>query len=104
MDEIDVEIEKAEKNMHEIVCETPHGCDSLTWPLGVPAPYKPTSRHEVLRWDYFNQTHILLGTDFETINELSGEFFSFLTCPTKNLKGLSFASQRTLSARYSRNN
>lgn len=72
MDKIDSYITDIEKNIMDIVCETPDGCESLIWPLGVSAPYKPKSRHEVIRWDYFNRTHIFLGNDFETIEELTG--------------------------------
>lgn len=72
MDKINVEIERLEKTIVELACKTPDGCESLVWPLGVAPPYKPTSRHEVIRWDYFNQTHIFLGSDFESVEELKG--------------------------------
>ena len=76
MDEINAEIDSLEKNIMETACDTPEGCDSLIWPLGVPPPYKPTSRHEVIRHDYFNLTHLFLGTDFDVINELTGLYYS----------------------------
>lgn len=77
MDEINAEILKIEKNILETVCYTPEGCDSLVWPLGVPSPYKPKTRHEIIRYDYFNHTHIFLGGDFDVVNELTGKLFNF---------------------------
>lgn len=72
MDEIDSKIDQLEQNIMETACDTPEGCDSLVWPLGVPQPYKPTSRHEVIRYDYFNLTHLYFGSDFDVVEELSG--------------------------------
>lgn len=78
MDEIDKEIDKIEKNIMSTACDTPEGCDSLIWPLGTSAPYKPTSRHEVIRYDYFNLTHLYFGTDFDVVCELPGIFFIWI--------------------------
>jgi hypothetical protein len=75
MDEIDKEIIKIEDNILETVCHTPNGCSSLTWPLGVPPSYKATSRHEIIRYDYFNGSHILLSGDFDVYNEMTGLHF-----------------------------
>lgn len=94
MDEIEAEIDKTEKSMREIICETPDGCDSLIWPLGVPEPYRPKSRHEVIRWDYFNATHLFLGTDFDTVEEMTGiydDFFITRKSLIKSLVSLSIA-------------
>lgn len=55
-----------------MACYTPEGCHGLTWPLGVPPPFHPSNRYEVIRWDYFNDTHIYLEGDFDVINELTG--------------------------------
>ena len=68
-------IENLEKNILETVCETPAGCDSLMWPLAAPSSYKSLNRHEIIRWDYFNRTHLFLGTDFEVITEMNGKYF-----------------------------
>ena len=72
MENIKHEIAAIETIILETVCETPAGCDSLHWPLGVPEFYKPTSRHEVLRWDYFNTTHVFFRNDFDVVNEMTG--------------------------------
>ena len=58
----------------ETVCFTPEGCESLSWPIGTPAPFKPSSRHEVIRFDYFNSTHVFLGTDFDVVNKFTGKY------------------------------
>lgn len=72
IDEIEAQILKVEENILETVCFTPEGCESLSWPMGTPTPFKPTSRHEVIRYDYFNRTHIFLGTDFEVVSKFTG--------------------------------
>ena len=55
-----------------MACESPEGCNGITWPLGVPSPFHPNNRYEVIRWDFFNETHIYLEGDFDVTNELSG--------------------------------
>ncbi len=74
MDNIRSSIDSIEKEIYETVCNTPDGCGSLVWPLGVQPHHKPTNRHEVIRWDYFNLTHLYLGTDFDVIEEQSVYF------------------------------
>lgn len=74
MDEIDIEVDKIEKQIMGLACKTPEGCDHVIWPMGVSAPYKPNSRHEVIRWDYFNSTHIFLGNDFESVEDLKEHY------------------------------
>ena len=71
MIQIEKTISNIEKDIYEMVCQTPDGCDSLVWPLGVPPPHKPANRHEVIRWDYFNATHLFLGTDFDVVEEFT---------------------------------
>ena len=71
MDEISLEIADIEKEILDHACLTTEGCDGLTWPLGVPPPYNATNLYEVIRYEYFNHTHLFLGTDFTVVNELS---------------------------------
>lgn len=100
MAEIENNIKKIEENIMETVCETNAGCDSLVWPLGVPEPYKAKNRHEVIRWDYFNSSHVFLPNDFENINEMSlqwkqdiDEVISFaLSQLNRNTKQFKFSS------------
>jgi len=74
IEEIHKEITSIEKDIVETACYTPEGCNGLTWPLGVPAPFTPTSRHDVIRWDYFNETHIYFEGDFDVVNELTDDY------------------------------
>lgn len=50
----------------------PGGRDSVSWPIGVPEPYKPKNRFDVIRWDYFTETHIFFQDDFTNVKELIG--------------------------------
>ncbi|KAH9518485.1 hypothetical protein Btru_016921 [Bulinus truncatus] len=50
----------------------PGGRDSISWPIGVPEPYKPKNRFDVIRWDYFTETHIFFQDDFTNVKELIG--------------------------------
>ena len=72
MDEIDLKIKQIENEIVNLSCKSPDGCESSVWPLGVAPPYKASNRHEVIRWDYFNQSHIFLGNDFESVEEMKG--------------------------------
>jgi hypothetical protein len=74
LDEISKSVVSIENDIYETACNTPDGCDSLVWPLGVPSPHKPSNRHDVIRWDYFNLTHLYLGTDFDVIEEQSAHY------------------------------
>lgn len=73
IDEIEVEISNVEENILETICYTPEGCESLSWPMGTPPPFKPSSRHEVIRFDHFNSSHVFLGTDFDVVNLFTGK-------------------------------
>lgn len=43
-----------------------------TWPIGNQKENKALGRFDILRWNYFNESHILMSTDFENIRDLSG--------------------------------
>ncbi|XP_036211978.1 chondroitin sulfate glucuronyltransferase isoform X2 [Myotis myotis] len=42
---------------------TPEGEAGLSWPVGLPAPFTPRSRFEVLGWDYFTEQHTFSCAD-----------------------------------------
>ncbi|XP_047619848.1 chondroitin sulfate glucuronyltransferase isoform X2 [Phacochoerus africanus] len=42
---------------------TPEGEAGLSWPIGLPAPFTPRSRFEVLGWDYFTEQHTFSCAD-----------------------------------------
>lgn len=50
---------------------TPDGYSSVTWPIGNQPGNKPLTRFDVLRWDYFTESHIYLSTDFDIIRPLN---------------------------------
>ncbi|CAF0839088.1 unnamed protein product [Adineta ricciae] len=70
INEMTQEITKYEETIESLSCYAPEGCGNIPWPPGVPAPFKPPTRFDVLRWDYFNETHIYLKTDSEVVDRL----------------------------------
>lgn len=71
-------ISKYEETIENLSCYAPEGCGNIAWPLGIPPPYKPPTRFDVLRWDYFNETHIYLKTDDSVIDTMKRMFLFFL--------------------------
>jgi hypothetical protein len=65
---------KYEESIERSSCYAPEGCGTIQWPLGVPPSFKPPTRFDVLRWDYFNETHIYLKTDNDVIDPMKGIF------------------------------
>lgn len=43
---------------------------NVSWPIGNQPGNNAIGRFDILRWTYFNQTHLFLNTDFSTIQEL----------------------------------
>lgn len=43
----------------------------IRWPLGVPAPSIPETRHDILIWHMLNRTHIFLPNDDYNVKRLS---------------------------------
>ncbi|KAH9518486.1 hypothetical protein Btru_016922 [Bulinus truncatus] len=48
------------------------GRDSLSWPIGLPEPHKPTKKFDVINWVYFTETHIFFQDEFTNVKELFG--------------------------------
>ncbi|XP_046326065.2 chondroitin sulfate synthase 2-like [Haliotis rufescens] len=65
-------IAKTTENIIYMSQFAPGGRDSITWPVGVPEPYRPKNRFDVIRWDYFTETHIYFDDDFSNVEELKG--------------------------------
>ena len=63
-------ISKYEEAIESLSCHSTEGCGNIPWPVGVPPPFKPPTRFDVLRWDYFNETHIYLKTDNDVIDPM----------------------------------
>lgn len=70
IDEMTESIAKYEDNINNLACFAPEGCGNIPWPVGAPALFKPPTRFDVLRWDFFNETHIYLKTDDAVIEPM----------------------------------
>ncbi|XP_057618078.1 chondroitin sulfate glucuronyltransferase isoform X2 [Chionomys nivalis] len=57
------EIEQLQAQIRNLTVLTPEGEAGLSWPVGLPAPFTPHSRFEVLGWDYFTEQHTFACTD-----------------------------------------
>ena len=44
---------------------------------GIPEPYKPKNRFDVIRWDYFTETLIYLQDDFTNVKPLKGMCYCY---------------------------
>lgn len=67
IDEMTISIAKYEDTIEKLSCYASEGCGNIPWPVGAPPPFKPPTRFDVLRWDYFNETHIFLKTDHDVL-------------------------------------
>lgn len=66
------EIEKLKESVMYMSQFAPGGRDSISWPIGVPEPYKSKNRFDVIRWDYFTETLIYFENDFNNMKLLKG--------------------------------
>uniref|UniRef100_A0A3Q2GT49 Hexosyltransferase n=1 Tax=Equus caballus TaxID=9796 RepID=A0A3Q2GT49_HORSE len=57
------EIEQLQAQIRNLTVLTPEGEAGLSWPIGLPAPFTPHSRFEVLGWDYFTEQHTFSCAD-----------------------------------------
>jgi hypothetical protein len=63
---------KYEETVDRLSCYSTEGCGNIPWPIGVPPPFKPPTRFDVLRWDYFNETHLFLKNDNDVTEKMKG--------------------------------
>jgi len=75
INEMTQNILKYEETIERLSCYAPEGCGNIPWPVGIPPPFKPPTRYDVLRYDYFNETHIYLKTDNDVIDKMKGIIF-----------------------------
>ncbi|XP_011494577.1 PREDICTED: chondroitin sulfate synthase 2 [Ceratosolen solmsi marchali] len=73
----EVELVKVQKEIEYIREEirktsnfTPKNQKDLSWPIGSQPGNKALNRFDILRWTYFNMTHVFFYNDFDTIKEL----------------------------------
>ncbi|XP_040858089.1 chondroitin sulfate glucuronyltransferase isoform X2 [Ochotona curzoniae] len=50
-------VSQHQAQIRNLTALTPEGEAGLSWPVGLPAPFVPHSRFEVLGWDYFTEQH-----------------------------------------------
>ncbi|XP_068091344.1 chondroitin sulfate glucuronyltransferase-like [Hyperolius riggenbachi] len=50
-------IQRLQGEIRNLSTLTPEGEASLMWPLGVNPPFSPTSRFDLLTWEYFTESH-----------------------------------------------
>ncbi|CAH1788052.1 unnamed protein product [Owenia fusiformis] len=72
LNESKVELEKTKDDIIRMSYSAPGGRASATWPIGIPPPFKPKTRFDVIRWDYFTETQIFLENDFSNVKPLTG--------------------------------
>ncbi|XP_060271189.1 chondroitin sulfate glucuronyltransferase isoform X2 [Ovis aries] len=56
-------VSQHQAQIRNLTALTPEGEAGLSWPLGLPAPFTPHSRFEVLGWDYFTEQHTFSCAD-----------------------------------------
>lgn len=49
----------------------PNDILEIRWPLGVPPPSLPDTRHDLLVWSMLNETHQIMPNSEENVAELS---------------------------------
>ena len=72
--EIDVSIQELEQSILQLAPETHGGLNAVKWPIGFSPGSKTETRFSVLRWDYFNATHILFDREQSVARLLSGVY------------------------------
>ncbi|XP_075441199.1 chondroitin sulfate glucuronyltransferase-like [Ascaphus truei] len=50
-------IRQLQSEIRNLSSLTPEGEDSLSWPVGISPPFTPTSRFDMLPWEYFTESH-----------------------------------------------
>ncbi|XP_029642119.1 chondroitin sulfate synthase 2-like [Octopus sinensis] len=66
------EIEQTKEEILYLSQFAPGGKSSLSWPIGVPEPFKPKNRFDVIHWQYFTATHLYFDNDYSNEKVLSG--------------------------------
>lgn len=66
------EIENTKKEILYLSQFAPGGRSSLSWPVGLPAPFKPKNRFDVIHWQYFTATHLYFDSDYSNEKLLKG--------------------------------
>lgn len=74
-----VELERTYQEIQQLQLEIQNasslsadGDHSAAWPVGIPPPFQPKTRFEVLRWDYFTEDQVYACVDGSPKCELQG--------------------------------
>lgn len=71
LDKINMNIKELRKSVvAESVLEPP-GFGKVSWPIGSQPGNTPVSRFDVLKWDYFSETHLYLDSRLSNIRLLN---------------------------------
>lgn len=72
-----IKIHKLINDIRKVISVTAHLGPSnqrnVSWPIGNQPGNRPLGRFDILRWSYFNESHIFFETDFVNIQELRGD-------------------------------
>lgn len=71
----------------------PDDYKKVTWPVGNQVGNKPMTRFDVLRWDYFTESHIYLSTDFSNVRPLN-------SAERLDIKNILNASAEMIESKY----
>uniref|UniRef100_A0A8B9CR51 Hexosyltransferase n=1 Tax=Anser brachyrhynchus TaxID=132585 RepID=A0A8B9CR51_9AVES len=67
-----LEIEQLQLEIQNASSLSADGDHGATWPVGIPPPFQPKTRFEVLRWDYFTEDQVYACVDGSPKCELQG--------------------------------
>ncbi|XP_070159253.1 chondroitin sulfate synthase 2 [Polyergus mexicanus] len=72
-----IKIHKSITDIRKVISATAHlgppNQHNVSWPIGNQPGNKPLGRFDILRWSYFNESHVFFETDFVNIQELRGD-------------------------------
>lgn len=72
-----IKVHKSIADIRKMISNTAHlgpaNQRNISWPIGNQPGNKPLGRFDVLRWSYFNESHVFYENDFVNIQELKGD-------------------------------
>ncbi|CAG5092026.1 Similar to CHPF: Chondroitin sulfate synthase 2 (Homo sapiens) [Cotesia congregata] len=69
---IEDEIIKLRNEISSSAHLSPTNKTTSSWPVGISPGNKAPGRFDILRWNFFNETHIFMETDFDNVTPLVG--------------------------------
>ncbi|XP_072746635.1 chondroitin sulfate synthase 2 [Anoplolepis gracilipes] len=72
-----IRVHKSITSIRKVISTTAHlgppNQRNVSWPIGNQPGNRPLGRFDILRWSYFNESHVFFETDFVNIQELRGD-------------------------------